>query len=65
MNICENCCEKIGCEQVKYDCPLIDFKGRTYKFNNSKGETFTAQFKTVEDAKDFSYRAGLCFCGSI
>lgn len=65
MNICENCCEKLMCEQVKYDCPLMDFKGTTYRFNNSKGDEFIGQFKTVEQAKDFSYHAGLCFLGRL
>ena len=65
MDICENCCEAIGCDQIKYDCPLMDFKGRLYKFNNAKGEEFLSQFKSVDNARDFAYRTGLCFLGRV
>jgi len=65
MKICENCREKSMCDPIIHECPMIDFKGITYKFNNSKGEEFIAEFKNRDDAQDFAYRAGLCFLGRL
>lgn len=63
INVCENCKERTMCDQVTYDCPLCDFKGVVYKFQDSKGEEYRAAFKSRDNASDFAYRAGLCFLG--
>lgn len=37
---------------------------KTYYFSNSSGTVFCGEFKSIDEAKRFAYRAGLCFLGS-
>ncbi len=37
----------------------------TYKFNDSKGNEYTLEFASVDDARRYSYVHGLCFLGRV
>ena len=38
---------------------------KQYKFNDCLGKEYVGEFKSVEDAKQYAYKSGLCFIGRI
>lgn len=61
MDICKHCCEKMMCDQVKYDCPLKSNRGIPYRIQDHDGEEATFHFRSFEDVCDFCDRT-LLFC---
>ena len=37
----------------------------TYKFSDSKGNTYYGQFKSSDAACEYAYKVGLCFEGRV
>lgn len=63
MNRCEMCNQAMGCDQVEYDCPLRDFKGKPYQFKDKIGNDFRDCFKSKENAQHFADYAGFIYVG--
>ena len=63
MDICDRCAEQRGCDQVWYDCPLLDFRGTPCRFVNRYGEEFISEFTSEANAKAFAERADMRFMG--